>query len=161
MKTWKDKKNIMLILLTIVCIGVIGCNSLLDRATPASRHALAAGYLGDPNKAGLTSLGQLKEDRTVAIVKHRGTQIDLKRSAEDDKLAYQDAIGFIDRNIEESQIMQDLVVGAPDQPFSLLGILAGFTGGAAIGRALKRKGDFSPEEVEVEVKKRANGYVAT
>jgi len=154
MGTWKDKKNIVLVLLTVICVATIGCNSLLDSMTPAMRHVLAAKYLSDPNLAGATSLGKLKEDRTTAIVKHRSEQVNLKRSAEDDKLAYQDAIGFIDRNIEESQIMQDLIVGAPDQPFSLLGVLAGFTGGAAIGRALKRKGDKDEAEVEAEVQKR-------
>lgn len=151
MNTWKDKKNLLLVLLTVVCVAVIGCNSMLDGITPGMRHPLSAHYQGDPNSAGLTSLGKLKEDRTTIIVKHRSEQIELKRSAKDDKLAYQDAIGFIDRNIEESQIMQDLIVGAPDQPFSLLGVLAGFTGGAAIGRALKRKGDKDEDEVKAEV----------
>jgi len=157
MNTWKDKKNIVLVLLAVACVAIIGCNSMLDCVTPGVRHPLSAAYKSDPNSVGITSLGKLKADRTIAIVKHRGVQIDLKRLAEDDKLAYQDAIGFIDQNIEESQIMQDLIVGAPDQPFSLLGVLAGFTGGAAIGRAMKRKGDKDENEVEAEVVKRMNG----
>lgn len=148
MDTWRDAKNIILVLLTVACLAIIGCRGLMDGATPGWMPKQSAKYLGDPNAAGLTNLNALKEARTDIIVTHRDKQIDLMRMAQDDKIAYQDAIGFIDTNIQDSQTMQDLVVGSEDTPFSILGILAGFTGGAAIGRALKRKGDMTPEEAE-------------
>jgi len=152
--TWKDAKNILLVLLTCVCIAVIGCRSMLDTVTPAQAPKVAASYLGDPNALGLTNLNNLREMRTEIIIKHRTEQRDLRRDAEDDLVAYKDAIGFIDANIRDSQTMQDVIVGGAEQPFSVLGVLAGLTGGAAIGRAMKRKGDFTQEEVDVEVAKR-------
>lgn len=160
MNTWKDARNVLLITLTIVCLAVIGCRSMLDTVTPAQMPRKAAEYLGDPNEAGLTSLNNLRETRTDIIVKHRNEQRDLRRDAEDDLVAYQDAIGFIDTNIRDSQTMQNVIVGGAEQPFSLLGIMAGLTGGAAIGRAMKRKGDLAPEEVEREIAKRVPMYSA-
>ena len=153
--TYKDFKNIALVLLTVVCVAVIGCRSMLDTVTPAQMPKTVASYLGDPDEAGLTNLNNLRETRTEIIIKHRTEQRDLRRDAEDDLVAYQDAIGFIDTNIRDSQTLQNVVVGGAEQPFSLLGVLAGLTGGAAIGRAMKRKGDYTAEEVDREVAKRA------
>lgn len=151
--TYKDAKNIMLVLLTAVCIAVIGCRSMLDTVTPGHMPKTAANYLGEPNASGLTNLNNLRETRTEIIIKHRTEQRDLRRDAEDDLVAYQDAIGFIDTNIRDSQTMQDVIVGGAEQPFSVLGVLAGLTGGAAIGRAMKRKDDYTREEVDIEVAK--------
>lgn len=154
MNTWKDKKNITLVLLALLCVAVIGCSSLLDYGTPARRHFLAAKYLEDPNSAGLTSLGTLKDDRTRMLVKYRDTQKSLLREAEDNSFGYKDAKGFIDQDIADAEYLQDIVVGSASQPMSLLGLLGGFAGGAAIFRPMKRKGDKDEAEVEVEITKR-------
>jgi len=151
--TYKDFNNIVLVLLTVICVAVVGCRSMLDVMTPGHMPKVTANYNGDPNAAGLTNLNNLREVRTEIIIKHRTEQCDLRRDAEDDLVAYQDAIGFIDANIRDSQTMQNVIVGGAEQPFSLLGVLAGLTGGAAIGRAMKRKGDFTKEEVDHEVAK--------
>ncbi len=157
MNTWKDKKNIVLVLLAVACIVVIGCNSLLDGVTPGIRHPLSAVYKGDPNSAGLTSLLKLRQDRTLIRVQHRSMMLDLKRLAEDETYASQDAVGFIDQSIKDSQAFQDAVVGSPSNPFSILGVLATAGLAGAAGRAMKRKGDKDENEVEVEVVKRMNG----
>ena len=149
---WRDAKNIVLVVVCVVLFAVIGCGSLLDRVTPADLPVAASDYLGlEPRD--LTSLHELKDAEHAIIVQHRDTQTDLLRMAEDDAVMYQDAVSFTQQSIAESQRLQDIVVGASDQPFSILGILAGLTGGAAIGRALKRPGDYSPAEVQETVAK--------
>lgn len=154
-------KNIswFLVAVCIVSLVLISCRSVLDGITPANINDRSLDYAEvDLNSLGLIpSLADAKRVRTEIVIGHRDVQLDLKRLAQDDKLYYQDALGFIDASIAESQYVQDIVIGSEDQPFSLLGILAGLTGGAAIGKAMKRKGDYSPEEVEVEIAKAKNG----
>jgi hypothetical protein len=151
-RAWRDAKNVILVVACIVSFAVIGCGSLLDRVTPADLPIAASDYLGlEPRD--LTSLHELKNAEHAIIVQHRDIQTDILRMAEDDAVMYQDAISFTQQAVVESQKLQDIVVGASDQPFSILGILAGLTGGAAIGRALKRPGDYSPAEVQETVAK--------
>lgn len=151
----KDKKNILLVVACVICLAVISCRSMLDRVTPCTQTEQSYEYVHgslDGFKE-IDSLHNVKKLRTEIVIKHRTEQIGYLRAAEDDDNANSDAIGFITGNIKEAEYFQGVIVGSEDQPFSLLGILAGFTGGAAIGRALKRKGDYSPEEVEAVVAK--------
>lgn len=151
----KDRKNILLVIACIVCLAVISCRSMMDRFTPCTQTEQSYKYVHgslDGFKE-INSLHNVKKLRTEIIIKHRTEQIGYLRAAEDDDHANSDAIGFITGNIEEAEYLQNIVVGSEDQPFSLLGILAGFTGGAAIGKMLKRKGDYSPDEVEAVVAK--------
>ena len=151
----KDRKNLLLVVACVICLAIISCRSMLDRGTPCTQTEQSYKY-GHGSLDGfkeIDSLHNVKKLRTKIIIKHRTEQIDYLRAAEDDDFANSDAIGFITGNIEEAEYLQGVIVGSEDQPFSLLGILAGFTGGAAIGRALKRRGDYSPEEVEAVVAK--------
>jgi len=151
----KDRKNILLAIACVICLAVISCRSMMDRFTPTTQTEQSYEY-GNESLDGfkeIDSLHNVKKLRDKIIIKHRTEQINYLRAAEDDDNAYSDAIGFITGNIKEAEYLQGVVVGSEDQPFSLLGILAGFTGGAAIGRALKRKGDYSPTEVEEIVAK--------
>ena len=116
--------------------------------------AMSEPYADSPKHYELTNPATLKDTRTVIVIKHRDNQTELLRAAQDDKVKYQDAIGFIEPAIAEAQATQDLVVGSESQPFSILGILGGLGVGGAIGRALKRPGDKSPEEFELEIKNR-------
>ena len=151
----KDRKNLLLALACIVCLAIISCRSMMDRFTPCTQTEQSYEYVhGSLNGfREIDSLHNVKKLRTEIIIKHRTEQIDYLRAAEDDDFANNDAIGFITDNIKEAEYLQGVIVGSEDQPFSLLGILAGFTGGAAIGKMLKRKGDYSPEEVEAVVAK--------
>jgi len=151
----KDKKNYLLVVACVLCLAIISCRSMMDRFTPCTQTEQSYEYVHgslDGFKE-IDSLHNVKKLRTEIVIKHRTDQIGYLRAAEDDDFANSDAIGFITGNIEEAEYLQGVIVGSGDQPFSLLGILAGFTGGAAIGRALKRKGDYSPTEVEEVVAK--------
>ena len=151
----KDKKNLLLVVTCIVCLAIISCRSMMDRFTPCTQTEQSYEYVHgslDGFKE-IDSLHNVKKLRTEIIIKHRTEQVDYLRAAEDDDYASTDAIGFITGNIKEAEYLQGVVVGSEDQPFSLLGIIAGFSGGAAIGKMLKRKGDYSPTEMEEVVAK--------
>jgi len=148
--------NWLLVIVCVLSLSLIGCRSLLDRLTPAEIAKLSADYSGLEVPVVLEDIGSLRDARKVRdaiIINHRTEQLDLLRLAQDDELRYKDAIGFIETSITAAENLQDLIVGSEGEPFSILGILAGFTGGAAIGKMLKRKNDFSPQEVAEEVAK--------
>lgn len=151
----KDKKNLLLVVACVICLAVISCRSMMDRVTPCTVMEQSYEYVHgslDGFKE-IDSLHNVKKLRNEIIIKYRTDQIGYLRAAEDDDHANSDAIGFITGNIKEARYLQGVVVGSEDQPFSLLGILAGFTGGSAIFNMRKRKGDYSPEEVEAVVAK--------
>ena len=154
----KDKKNLILIVVCLLCVAVISCQSMMNRITPCEVPEQAFEYVHgtlDGFKE-IDSLYNVKKLQLTMVIQHRTDLIGLRRAIEDEGYAYDDAIGLINSQIKESQALQDLVVGGPDNEFSLIGILAGFTGGAAIGRMLKRKGDYSPAEVEEVVARAKN-----
>jgi len=123
---------------------------MIDRFTPCEVPEQAYEYVNGSmdGYTELDSLYNVRKMRLDMIIQHRTDLISLKRAIEDEDYGYDDAIGLVNNQIEESQAFQDLVVGGPETEFSLIGIIAGFTGGAAIGKMLKRKGDYSPAEVE-------------
>jgi hypothetical protein len=146
----KDIKNIILIICCAICLAVISCGNLVDRITPASLPKQTSEYLKIPHKD-LCSLYDIKSIRNDVIITHRKAQVEFLRLAQDDEAEYQDAIQFIQTAIADSQSFQDMVVGSEGNQFSVLGIMAGLTGGAALGRSFKRKGDLSPEEVAEKI----------
>ena len=151
----RDRKNVFLIIACVICLAIISCRSMMDRFTPCTQTEQSFEYVHgslDGFKE-IDSLHNVKKLRTEIVIKHRTEQIGYLREAEDDDFANSDAIGFITGNIEEAEYLQGVIVGSEDQDFSVMGILAGFFGGGAIGRVLKRKGDFSPEECEAAVAK--------
>jgi hypothetical protein len=155
-KTYRDFRNIVLVLICVLALVCIGCRGLLDRGTPADVHPSVSSYLELEHQE-FTSLFDLKLKQDAIRIKHRDVQTDLLREAQDDEVQYSDAITFIETSIEQAQVLQDIAVGSEDQPLSILGLLAGFTGGAAIGRAIKRKGDYSSGEVRELVAKAKTG----
>ena len=142
--------SVLLILVCLLCVAIISCRSMIDRVTPCEVPEQAYEYVNGTMEGytELDSLYNVRKMRLEMIIQHRTDLISLKRAIEDEDYGYDDAVGLINNQIEESQNFQDIVVGGPDTEFSLIGILAGFTGGAAIGKMLKRKGDYSPAEVE-------------
>ena len=155
----KNKLNWLLGIACVICLAVISCQSVMDRVTPCEvseqTYEYVTGSLGGYKE--VTSLYDVKKLRDKMIIQHRTSLVDLMRMIEDEDYSYGDAESVMN-DIKASQELQALVIGGPDQDFSLLGILAGFSGGAAIGRMLKRKGDYSPTEVE-EVVARAKRRV--
>jgi len=150
--TYKDAKNIILVLVCTLALVSIGCRGLMDRVTPTDLSPQVSSYLGIEHND-IVSLYEAKQIKDQVIIAHRDIQTALLQYAQGDKVRYEDAITFVQNSIAASEEFQALVVGDESQPFSILGILAGLTGGAAIGRALKRKGDMSPAEVEEVVAK--------
>ena len=146
----KNKLNWLLTIVCIVSLAIISCRSMMDRITPTTVAEQSYEYVHESLDGfkEVDSLFSVKKLHNEIVIKYRTVQINFLRLAEDDKLAHDDAIGFIDANIREAEYLQGIIVGSADQPLSLIGILAGFTGGAAIGRMLKRKGDYSPTEME-------------
>ena len=142
--------SVILVLVCLLCVAVISCRSMIDRFTPCEVPEQAYEYVNGSmdGYTELDSLYNVRKMRLDMIIQHRTDLISLKRAIEDEDYGYDDAIGLVNNQIEESQAFQDLVVGGPETEFSLIGIIAGFTGGAAIGKMLKRKGDYSPAEVE-------------
>ena len=150
--------SVLLIVVCLLCVAVISCRSMVDRFTPCEVPEQAYEYVNGSMEGytELDSLYNVRKMRLEMIIQHRTDLIGLKRAIEDEDYGYDDAVGLINNQIEESQNFQDFVVGGPDTEFSLIGILAGFTGGAAIGKMLKRKGDYSPTEVEEVVARAKN-----
>ena len=148
----KDKKNWFLLIVCILSLAVIGCQSMLDEFTPCIIGKQPQTYLGvaDPNRC-IVSLATAKEMLSDIDILHHVKQQTLLRQAQDDNYGHSLAYSYISASVKMSEQFQAVVVGAEDQPFSLLGVLAGFTGGAAIFNMRKRKGDYSPEEAELEM----------
>ena len=152
----KKTKTILITLILVVVLTVLGCRTLVNSITPSDIDNRAQKYskVTDDQIGRWKSLNDATEVRKEIIIKHRTEQIDLKRKAQDDKILYKDAIGFIDVNIQESLDLQGIIIGGPDNPFSVLGMLAPFGIGAVAGSVfIKRRNDYSPEEYEVAVEK--------
>lgn len=151
----KNKLNWLLTIVCIVSLAAISCRSMMDRVTPCTVTEQSYEYIKgslDGFKE-IDSLHNVKKLHNEIVIKHRTEQIGYLRAAEDDDHANNDAIGFIKANIKEAEYLQGIIVGSEDQNFSIVGILAGLSGGFAVGKVLKRKGDFSPIEMEEVVAK--------
>lgn len=149
-------KTALVTILLIVVVGILGCRSLLDEITPARIRDRSADYaeITEEDIGIFPSVADATDTRIEIIIKHRDTQLDLKRLAEDDKLAYEDALGFINAAIEEAYVLQGLIIGSPENPISLLGLLAPLGLGAFAGKELFKRGkDYSPQEYEAGVAK--------
>ncbi len=147
----------LLIVLCVATMAILGCGSLIDNFTPAEVSRVAADY-GEVELDGITTLKNAKQVRVGIAIKHRNVQTNLRREAEDDSFLHGVANQFIDTSISEAETLQSIVIGSPENPYSLLGLLAPLGLGGIIGKTyMKRKGDFSPEEHEAEIVKAKNG----
>lgn len=158
----KDKKNILLVAACVICLAIISCRTVMDRVTPCEvseqTYEFVIGSLDGYKE--VTSLYDVKKLRNKMIIQHRTSLVDLMRMIEDENYAYGDARDSVLAEIKAAQELQELVIGGPDTDFSLLGVIAGFTGGGLLFNMRKRKGDYSPAEVEevvAKAKRRRNG----
>lgn len=139
----------LLILLCVTLLAMVGCASLIDRVTPAYVAPQAAEYV-DREPQDIYSLHDVKIIQADTTIKHRDTQLDLKRLAEDDTHAYRDALGFIDKAIAEAEAFQQQVLGDDNNPLSVSGLLFMLTGGL-VGRSFfKRPGDLTVDEAKAK-----------
>jgi len=153
----KRIKDVLLIVVSIVMLGILGCASLLDEVTPAAINDRAIKYAEKTKEdIGFPTLADVKRLKTDIIINHRDKQISLKRIAEDDTRAYGDALDFINSSIASAEYVQNLVVGSEGNPISILGLLAPLGIGTALGRRyFKRPGDLTPEEAKAVKKSKA------
>ena len=150
-----DYKNIILILLCLVCLAGVSCGGFIDRITPCEVTEQSMTYADrEFPPLGIMTLHEAKQIRERIRIKHRVTQLSLKRLAQDDKLGNDDAIKFIDSNIVASESFQDTVVGSIDNPMSIMGLLGVGSVSLMAGRLMKRKNDYSPAEVKDLVSRR-------
>lgn len=150
-----DFKNAALMLLCLVCLAGVSCGGFIDRFTPIEVAEQSMTYADrDFPPLGIMTLHEAKQIRERIRIKHRVEQISIKRLAQDDKLAYDDAIKFIDSNITASENFQETVVGSVDNPMSIMGLLGVGSISLMAGRMLKRKNDSSPAEVSEIISRR-------
>ncbi len=152
----KKTKTVLITLFLIVVLGILGCRTLIDSITPSDIDERAQEYskVSDEKIGKWKSLNDAMEVRKEIIINHRTEQVDLRRKAQDDKILYKDAIGFIDSNIQESLDLQGIVIGNSENPFSLLGMLAPLGIGTMVGSVfIKRRNDYSPSQYEAGVEK--------
>jgi len=152
-ETW-SWKQIMLLVVGIICVVAIGCQPLINEVWPVVTNKDAEKYLtGDPNATRrIRSMVKAEEMREDIMMQHRDYLLQLQREVEDEDYAFQDAMRIDDR-IRESQQWQDWIIGDTTNPLSLASLLAGTSFAGFIGYKIKRKGDSSPEEVDVKVAK--------
>ncbi|KKN77885.1 hypothetical protein LCGC14_0356220 [marine sediment metagenome] len=150
-----DMKNLLLAVICIVCLASMSCGGgFIDRLTPCEVTEQSMEYTDrDFPPLGMMTLYEAKQIQERIKIKHRVSQISLKRLAQDDKLGHDDAIGFINDNIKDAEHFQDVVVGSAGNPMSLMGLLGTSGLGLMAGRMLKRKGDLAPVEVDEVVAK--------
>ena len=145
-----DWVNVTLTLMLLFGLTLLGCNTVIDHVTPAPIDPIVEDYVEYkvPKKLGFTSLYYIRQMQLRASIKHRTQQLIALRTMQDDKLQYADAINYLNASEAESQTIQDLIIGSENSPFSVAGLLAGLAPGLMVGRAMKRKQDYSPEEVK-------------
>lgn len=145
----RDRKNILLMLLCLICLAGISCGGFIDRLTPCEIAVQSTDYAECEFPAlGIMTLHEVKQIRERIKIKHRVSQTSLKRLAEDDKVNHDDALGFIVANIAASENFQEIVIGSTDNPMSIMGLLGVSGLGLMAGRMMKRRQDKSPTEVE-------------
>lgn len=150
-----DFKNVVLMLLCLICLAGVSCGGFIDRFTPCEVTEQSMTYADrEFPPLGIMTLHEAKQIRERIRIKHRVTQLSLKRLAQDDKLDNDDAIKFIDSNITASENFQETVVGSIDSPMSIMGLLGVGSVSLMAGRLLKRKNDSSPAEVKDIVSRR-------
>lgn len=152
--------SILLIGIAMLAITAISCQSVADRLTPCNVPQPVSEYLEIVPLIEVTSLYDFREMMRQILVKHRETQKDVIRAAQDDRDYFNDAVGPAQTAIDQAVALQSSVLGDENSP-GLLGYLAGLAGlggGTLLGRNfLRRPQDWTEEEVQLEIEKAKNG----
>lgn len=154
-----DKTNVLCVLLFIVGLSLLGCNTLIDHVTPAPVSPLVTEYLdvNVPTVWGFTSLYHVRQMELRIDLAHKTRTLAMIRKIEDEDIRHSFAEAYNDAAKVEGQTIQDIVVGSEGNPFSVAGMLTMAAPGLMAGRAMKRKQDYSPEgakKLAKEVEKR-------
>ena len=146
--------SLLLVLGVVVCVGVMGCSDMMDAVTPCRIPKKTQEYLGIDKP--ITSLLDARDLALDVDIQHHWAQTAALRFIEDDSIKYEYA-KEIRASIVSSKEFQDAIIGSPDQPFSVTGILAG-AGLLGVGaRFLPRKREKELETKVVELETKLNG----
>ena len=146
----RAKSNIILVLIVLMAIALVGCQSLLDMATPTPIPQRAADYACMPDLGGIGSLWDARLIEIELGINHRDNQLKFMRMIEDDKNSFTDAKQVIVQNMTDAGQMQRTVIEGVSGIPGVQSMLYGF-GGLLLGRNfLKRPGDKSPDELKTE-----------
>ena len=163
-------KKLGIVLLVIVFI-VAGCGMLADLYPAKVPHAAkeyvnnnqSSSVLGEepaatPEKPALLhydSVGQLKELKDQAVVKHIEVQIDLKHWMEKDMALYSEAIAASNLNIQQAEAERAATIGTMEKPGWVLMALLGVTGLGAYftGAKTQRPQDWNETEHQSEIER--------
>ncbi len=162
----KNWRNYSLLIVAMVCITALGCPQIVNRVTPADVPEQALDYLSfEPNDVhtvfGMSSLYEVRILAAKVEILHREEQLRLTRALTDDTYDYETAKEFLDNSIFSAEAVQDVLIGSPEQPMSLLGLLGGGALGTFAGKLMRRRGDVPRKDVQQkEENARAAGRLA-
>jgi len=159
-----DRLNVTCVLLAVMGLALLGCNTMMDHISPAPVSPLVTEYVGYdvPEFMGFTTLYHVRHLDLMLDITHKMNQLKFIRAIEDDNLKHEFAAAYNSAAKLEGQTFQDIVVGSEGNPFSIAGLLATAAPGLMLGRAMKRKQDYSPEQVKKltkDVEKRTRAKV--
>lgn len=153
MKKWK---YILTGLVCLIGLGLISCGSVLPRLMPSDVPKQTREYLAtEPNDYGLYfTLYDAEEAFKDVLTLHRDRLLDWEYYLKKEENLYTDAKGYLEPQIAQSRESLGTIIGDENTPFSLAGILTlvGFSGlTGLIGKNMKRGGDYTPEEHDLDV----------
>ncbi len=147
------KTKLVITILAVAMVLLAGCAALKNGVTPAIIPQRSAEYADiqdqvGQNPLGIETLRDVELTKQEIIIVHRTNQLDLKRLAEDDKYAYQDALAFIEVAIQESYQLQSILIGSESSPGLLMTLFPAAMALYAGRTFMKRPGDFDMDEVD-------------
>ena len=151
------KTKLVATILALALVLIVGCTSLRNGVTPASIPIRSSDYAEVPgdqiaqNPLGIETLRDANLTKQEIIIMHRTNQIDLKRLAEDDTYAYQDALSYIDSAIRDSQQLQAALIGTESSPGLLMTLFPAAMALYAGRTFMKRPGDYDKDEVKHKI----------
>jgi len=145
-----DWVNVLLVVVCLLSFAVMGCATMMDHVSPCAIDPMVTDYVDAniPTFWGFTTLYHAKHVALRVEIKHRTQQLIYTRMLQDDDLSYDDARAYAKTAIAEGQAFQEVVVGSEESPFSLMGMLAAGAPALMLGRAMKRKQDYTPDDVK-------------
>ncbi len=142
--------TVLLVLAFIFGVSLMGCSAVMNKVTPLPVSSVMGDFMEEdiPQLWGFTTLDVAQDILMRARIKHRNAMILLKRDLHDNDLGYADLKTYLIPAIEASKEFQDVVVGSAGNPLSIAGLLAMGAPALLAGMSIKRKQDYTPEQVK-------------
>ena len=157
------KGNVMkkvIVILFIITLGLIGCQVIQDKLTPAKVPDELASYAGkDPNKIGFQSLEKLKDVKLAADIKHISSQADWSYFITKDNKIYEELAQKAAEYREQAERDKKFMFGAEGLVTVLLGLFGGGSVATSITALYKNNTMYSETEV-AEIKAGTNKTIS-